>query len=96
MSDSEFNDYGYVDPPFADRKPKESHRATHIAPGMAAALAKESGVSDSALVASVLIHCRDVADARNSLALLKRNRPELWPATKKASARTYTTSLHKR
>jgi hypothetical protein len=82
---SEFNDFGYVDPPFPERRPKQSHRATHLTPSVAAALAKESGASDTTLVASVLIHAVDIADAHNSLAMLRRNRPELWPPVRKAS-----------
>jgi hypothetical protein len=74
----EFNDYGWVDPPFEPREPKKSHRSTHIAPDTAAALARESGASDTTLIRSYLVHCDDVADAKNSLASLKRNQPALF------------------
>ena len=74
----EFNGYGWVEPPFEPRKPRESHRATHIAPDAAVAHARESGASDTTLIRSYLVHCDDVADARNSLASLKRNQPALF------------------
>ena len=77
--DTTYNNYGWVDEPFAPRKePKKSHRESHIAPGTAAALAKESGASDTALVENYLVQCADVADAHNSIASSRRNQPALF------------------
>jgi hypothetical protein len=88
----EYNDFNWVDPP-VEKEPKKFHRENHISPDMAAALARDSGTAFPVSVASHLLCCADIEDARRSIASLRRNRPEYWPARKVAPTKNYVRPL---
>jgi hypothetical protein len=85
MSDDEFG-FEWSEP-VTPREPKKSSRENRIPPALAKSLAAESGAAYPVSVASHLLCCTDIEDARRSIASLRRNRPEYWPEARKVPQR---------
>jgi hypothetical protein len=64
--------------PIEFKAPQPTHRATRLPSSTVLDLAIGSGVNDIPLIRSYLVHADSVADARNSVAALKRNQPALF------------------
>jgi ribonuclease BN (tRNA processing enzyme) len=62
-------------------------QSDHLTFARAKELARTAGARDLGVVTTHLVHCTDEADAANSIAALRRNRPEYFRRARQGRAR---------